>query len=387
MTKLCPRGKAAAKRKFKVYPSAYANAYARKICAGKIKEPSGVKRKEFRGPKPAAEGAMINKPKKLMGGGPAGFLSIFKKKDKPKQVKEENNKPANKKKKRLEELKKEIDNLNMGGVAKTAGAQSAMGRLEKSGMKLVEGGPAGTFGRPTKRIGKLERAIRQKRKLDKIEPYSPDRVTRNVRRKNMGRPISSGMGSRPASKPPERPTKYDKFKEFRKKKKILSIRDAAKQVVAEGGSPSLIQDEARMDRMDKLLGIIPSEKMMAKGGELKAGPKPETSPKTDAPQRKIKIPTRPGIKKKKRKGFELKYPGPARPGNPVVAYEVRKGGLTSKLNNPAKGYNKGGNAKIKKVIKGLNKASALHKGQAKTLGTLVNKKAVGGMADYYKDLM
>ena len=26
MTKLCPRGKAAAKRKFKVYPSAYANA-------------------------------------------------------------------------------------------------------------------------------------------------------------------------------------------------------------------------------------------------------------------------------------------------------------------------------------------------------------------------
>ena len=30
MTKLCPRGKAAAKRKFKVYPSAYANAYASK---------------------------------------------------------------------------------------------------------------------------------------------------------------------------------------------------------------------------------------------------------------------------------------------------------------------------------------------------------------------
>ena len=44
MTKLCPIGKAAAKRKFKVYPSAYANAYASKICAGKIKDPSGVKR-------------------------------------------------------------------------------------------------------------------------------------------------------------------------------------------------------------------------------------------------------------------------------------------------------------------------------------------------------
>ena len=53
MTKLCPRGKAAAKRKFKVYPSAYANAYASKICAGKIKDPSGLKRKDFRGPKPS----------------------------------------------------------------------------------------------------------------------------------------------------------------------------------------------------------------------------------------------------------------------------------------------------------------------------------------------
>ena len=66
MTKLCPRGKAAAKRKFKVYPSAYANAYASKICAGKIKDPSGVKRKDFKGPKPAgkAEGGMIKKDRK-----------------------------------------------------------------------------------------------------------------------------------------------------------------------------------------------------------------------------------------------------------------------------------------------------------------------------------
>ena len=54
MTKLCPRGKAAAKRKFKVYPSAYANSYASKICAGKIKDPSGVKRKDFKGPKPSS---------------------------------------------------------------------------------------------------------------------------------------------------------------------------------------------------------------------------------------------------------------------------------------------------------------------------------------------
>ena len=61
MTKLCPRGKAAAKRKFKVYPSAYANAYASKICAGKIKDPSGVKRKDFRGRKKSAMGGRIYK--------------------------------------------------------------------------------------------------------------------------------------------------------------------------------------------------------------------------------------------------------------------------------------------------------------------------------------
>ena len=77
MTKLCPRGKAAAKRKFAVYPSAYANAYASKICAGKIKDPSGVKRKDFRGPKPSkAMGGRIYKanggdvPARLRKGGP-----------------------------------------------------------------------------------------------------------------------------------------------------------------------------------------------------------------------------------------------------------------------------------------------------------------------------
>ena len=63
MTKLCPRGKAAAKRKFKVYPSAYANAYASKICAGKIQDPSGVKRKDFRGSK--AEGGLMEATARL----------------------------------------------------------------------------------------------------------------------------------------------------------------------------------------------------------------------------------------------------------------------------------------------------------------------------------
>ena len=44
MAKLCPRGKAAAKRKFKVYPSAYANMYASAVCSGKI-VPGGKKKK------------------------------------------------------------------------------------------------------------------------------------------------------------------------------------------------------------------------------------------------------------------------------------------------------------------------------------------------------
>jgi hypothetical protein len=60
MTKLCARGKSAAKRKFKVYPSAYANAYASKICAGKIKDPSGMKRKDW-GPKKAKTGEFMTK--------------------------------------------------------------------------------------------------------------------------------------------------------------------------------------------------------------------------------------------------------------------------------------------------------------------------------------
>ena len=40
MAKLCPKGKAAAKRKFKVYPSAYANMYASKVCKGKVRASS-----------------------------------------------------------------------------------------------------------------------------------------------------------------------------------------------------------------------------------------------------------------------------------------------------------------------------------------------------------
>ena len=48
MAKLCAKGKAAAKRKFKVYPSAYANMYASGVYSGKI-TPGGKKNKKADG--------------------------------------------------------------------------------------------------------------------------------------------------------------------------------------------------------------------------------------------------------------------------------------------------------------------------------------------------
>ena len=55
MAKLCPRGKAAAKRKFKVYPSAYANMYASAVCSGKV-TPGGKKKKRTK----KANGGMVS---------------------------------------------------------------------------------------------------------------------------------------------------------------------------------------------------------------------------------------------------------------------------------------------------------------------------------------
>ena len=49
MAKLSAKGKSAAKRKFKVYPSAYANMYASGVCSGKIK-PGGRKKAASGGP-------------------------------------------------------------------------------------------------------------------------------------------------------------------------------------------------------------------------------------------------------------------------------------------------------------------------------------------------
>jgi hypothetical protein len=76
MTKLCARGKNAAKRKFKVYPSAYAS----KICAGKIKDPSGLKRKDFKGPKKKmAGGKRVGKPQGKVAKGCGAIMANRKK--------------------------------------------------------------------------------------------------------------------------------------------------------------------------------------------------------------------------------------------------------------------------------------------------------------------
>ena len=58
MAKLCAKGKAAAKRKFKVYPSAYANMYASGVCSGKI-TPGGKKKSRTK----KAKGGFILTPK------------------------------------------------------------------------------------------------------------------------------------------------------------------------------------------------------------------------------------------------------------------------------------------------------------------------------------
>ena len=65
MAKLCPRGKAAAKRKFKVYPSAYANMYASAVCSGKV-TPGGKKKNRK---KAMGGGMMPDRPMYGSGGG------------------------------------------------------------------------------------------------------------------------------------------------------------------------------------------------------------------------------------------------------------------------------------------------------------------------------
>ena len=170
MTKLCPRGKAAAKRKFKVYPSAYANAYASKICAGKIKDPSGVKRKDFRGSK--AKGGRIgysdgtpkimNKPRtRGPVAGPGSAPPAMTKE----KLKKEFNSRTNKKRQPNKNIPK--GGSSMGPVP----ADKRKKMFKRDGMEFDKPlGPKGTFnmGNPPKRYevaggGLMEATARLKR--------------------------------------------------------------------------------------------------------------------------------------------------------------------------------------------------------------------------------
>ena len=156
MTKLCARGKAAAKRKFKVYPSAYANAYASKICAGKIKDPSGVKKKDW-GPKKAFLGGLINK------------------KDEKKKETEKTETAVGKAKKilktkeeRLKELRKDL------GMSK--GGEMEYGKQKKEKMKTK---PYGIEDRKVK----IEKLMSQKEKekiMKGFKPYYASPIVKNT---------------------------------------------------------------------------------------------------------------------------------------------------------------------------------------------------------------
>ncbi len=118
MTKLCARGKSAAKRKFKVYPSAYANAYASKICAGKIKDPSGTKRKDW-GPKKANTGDLMTRDKRNPNREPSTKIfdvigDILKTPYYIRGGKKEEKKEKKKNKKPLKKPKQNIDELPRG---------------------------------------------------------------------------------------------------------------------------------------------------------------------------------------------------------------------------------------------------------------------------------
>jgi len=96
------------------------NAYASKICAGKIKDPSGVKRKDFKGRKPAAAGGQIKESNKN---------------DKKINSVELIKKRKESKKEALEKIKKELG-------MKAGGLMEATAKLKRQGLK--EGGGVDT---------------------------------------------------------------------------------------------------------------------------------------------------------------------------------------------------------------------------------------------------
>ena len=202
MTKLCARGKAAAKRKFKIYPSAYANAYASKICAGKIKDPSGKKKKDW-GPKKAFLGGLMktkDKKKEEI----KKQETVFDKAKKDKKTKQQ----------RLEEMKKEL------GMNKGGGADMSKVKTKKKNIYKKTGDPV------------IDRLMFLPKILDKVsEKIAPmlgyekkmnkggyfDEQKTNIKGKNKTGPM-------PGGKTPQIPGgEYMKYKKL-KKNKVISAK-------------------------------------------------------------------------------------------------------------------------------------------------------------------
>jgi len=204
MTKLCPRGKAAAKRKFRVYPSAYANAYASKICAGKIKDPSGVKRKDFRGRKPAAEGGPMDKDNKKK---KENSIELIKKRKESKQE-------------ALERMKKELG-LKAGGRAMrriggpAVSSKREMGREQSTippkrflkGTKRTQSGSINFIRNVPYSEGSLKEVATKLKKENprfSIRKLSEDDLFRMKRRKVGRKPVAGKKGPIQRGQPPKK---------------------------------------------------------------------------------------------------------------------------------------------------------------------------------------
>ena len=215
MTKLCARGKAAAKRKFKVYPSAYANAYASKICAGKIKDPSGKKRKDW-GPKKMNTGGEMDYGKQKKDKMKTKPYGIEDRKIKTEKLLSQKDVETLKKQKGIGLYARPEKNTSAGKTAPprySVGGGADMSTIKKKKKKPAPGG-----GR--------ERHEYMKNIQNPISEYSPDRklkytgakVGMNVTaggQSAMGRLQKSGMLRAYTGRAVRQPTETDKEFEMR----------------------------------------------------------------------------------------------------------------------------------------------------------------------------
>ena len=379
MTKLCPRGKAAAKRKFKVYPSAYANAYASKICAGKIKDPSGTKRKDFRGPKPAGanEGVFVKKPKfhgnKAKTGNPPRLSTEYRKKKKAYDDLVGNKPRSDQRFKKFQRpgAKKGALMIIIGVGKKKKPVKAKLGAAI-SAIGAGAGVIGAAAGRANKRIA--DKAKAEKRDIRKVEHMTGKNKNKfkDMRKKAMGGMTAgsmSGMGTLQKARMMKTGGGFDagtpgKLRDIGTRYESDGIR------FKPGKGPKMTPD--RKKRLQDLIKRkTRSEKIKSIGKSIAAA----ASPITGAMSAGKKLIDKYKSRKTKESssgtgGASQRGRQNRRPVKKIPVMEARRGG----------------DAKIKKVITGLNKASALHKSQAKSLQTVVGK-SVGGMADYYKDLM